>query len=68
MINKKVSENTKIVYLDLEMRLNDKNNFIDNLHFTKLGCDKFSSMLHKNIDKYCNFELILSVIFVLYYY
>ncbi len=52
-VMKKVSENNKnSLFLDLRDEIEiDKNNFIDNLHFTKLGCDKFSSMLYKNIDK-----------------
>ena len=39
-------------FLDLRNKIEiDETNFIDNLHFTELGSEKFSSMLYKEINK-----------------
>ena len=53
----KIMENVSIKcenssFLDLRNKIEiNETNFIDNLHFTELGSEKFSSMLYKEINK-----------------
>ena len=52
-VMKEVSESNKnSLFLDLRDKIEiDANNFMDYLHFTKLGSEKFSNLIYKEIDK-----------------
>ena len=52
-VMKEVSEDNKnSLYLDLRNEIEiDEKHFMDNTHFTKLGCQKFSTLLYESINK-----------------